>query len=78
MHGPAMQIDQDPGSYRVQKPDGTWAHRVNKPMCRWLGILVGGVTLMGALAPGETIPISIAVGGFLTGCLITLSLKSID
>ena len=72
------EIDQDPGEYRVQRPDGSWTQRVNKPLCRWMSITLGIVTVMAALAPGETLPIAIAFMGFLTGGLFTLSLKSID
>lgn len=72
------QIDHDPGEYRVQAPDGSWQQRVNKPLCRWLGIAVGGFALIAAIAPGETNALVIALAAFASGGLITLSLKSLN
>lgn len=72
------QIDQEPGDYRVQRPDGSWTQRVDKGLCRWLSILSGSFALMAALAPGEKSALAIAVMAFLSGGLFTLSLKSID
>ena len=73
------QIDQGPGDYRVQRPDGSWTQRVNKPLCR--GMSAGGMAFsaMMALASPEPIYAFVAlVFGFLSGALFTLSLKSID
>jgi len=74
------QIDQDPGDYRYQKPDGSWAYRVNKPLCRWLGVVGLAFGAMSAIAPGSGSMSAVATGlaCFAAGCLITLSLKSID
>lgn len=73
-----MQIEQDPGDYRVQATDGSWQQRVNKPLCRWLGVLTGGIALMASVAPGSTNVLVIAIMAFLSGGLITLSLKSLN
>lgn len=73
-----MQIDQDPGDYRVRRADGSWTTQLNKPLMRWLGILGGAMALMAALAPGETNALVIGLLGFFSGAAITLSLKSID
>lgn len=77
------QIDQDPGQYRIQRPDGSWGQRVDKPMARilaviciilltWLGVanMQDGTELMRFLP--------FAIVGFLIGALVTLSLRSID
>lgn len=77
------QIDQEPGGYRVQRPDGSWTARVNKPLCRWMSIIGAGFLVwMGAsFAQSGGDPLSalfFALGGFAVGALFTLSLKSID
>ncbi len=73
------QIDQDPSGYRVQRPDGSWTQRVDKPLCRWLGAFALIFSAMAALASPEPIyAFCTLVFGFLGGGLITLSLKSID
>lgn len=72
------QIDQDPGGYRVQTENGEWIQRVNKPLCRWLG--VAAVCFAGylAFASGGSVPLAIAGMSFVAGGLITLSLKSLN
>ncbi|UXN69904.1 hypothetical protein N8A98_22295 [Devosia neptuniae] len=77
------QIDQDPGAYRFQKPDGSWGQRVDKRLCRWMGI--GGLVVAAwfgtAYARDGGDPISallFVVMGFVAGALITLSLKSLN
>lgn len=77
------QIDQDPGDYRIQRPDGSWTQRVNKPLCRWGAIIGIGFFTWMAIAfqqDGGSISTAVLFGaiGFLVGGLITLSLKSID
>jgi len=78
-----QQIDQDPSGYRFQKPDGSWGQRVDKKLCRWLGIVV--IALLAFMAwknfeeTGDfTTPAVFGFMAFAAGALITLSLKSID
>ena len=77
------QIDQDPGEYRVQRPDGTWTNRVNRKLCRNLAI-VGSVFLaysawqFGAEGGSPIIVIFPSVFGAFVGALFMLSLRSID
>ena len=78
-----MQIDQDPGSYRVQASDGSWQHRVNKPLCRWLGLAVLAFLAYSAWAFGAEggspmIVLFAGAMGFCAGGLITLSFKSLN
>lgn len=77
------QIDQDPGDYRVQRQDGSWTQRVNKPLCRWMGI--AGMVFLAYLAwalwregGAPEIILGTAALAFACGTLITLSLKSTD
>jgi len=77
------QIDQDPGGYRVQEPNGTWAHRVNKPMARVMAALGAGILVwLGAaftLEGGSPfIPFVFGVGGACVGAALTMSLKSLN
>jgi membrane associated rhomboid family serine protease len=78
-----MQIDQKPEDYRVQRADGSWTQRVNKPLCRRLSLIGAGFLVwMGAsFAQSGGDPLTaafFALFGFLIGGLFTLSLKSID
>jgi hypothetical protein len=76
-----MQIKQDPGDYRVQAANGTWQTRLNKPLCRWMGLIGLGVAGYFALSSGgETTSVALFVGGmcFAAGGLITLSVKSLN
>lgn len=78
------QIDLKPVDYRTQDAEtGRWIEHVNKPLCRWLGIV--GLLFCGYMAWGlwseGTSPwpaIFMLIMGFACGALITLSLKSID
>jgi len=78
------QIDQDPSDYRYQKPDGSWGQRVDKKLCRWLGLVAAGFSTYlcwGAaqdLSAGPWLAPAAALMAFCSGALITLSLKSID
>lgn len=45
-----MQIDQDPGEYRVQRPDGSWTQRVDARFCRRMAIAGGFIALGFSLA----------------------------
>lgn len=78
-----MQIDQDPGEYRVQRPDGSWTQRVNKPLCRWLSLMGAaflaylGVRFAAEGGNGD-FPLVFGIGGFFVGALFTLSLKSLN
>lgn len=77
------QIDQDPGDYRIQKPDGTWGYRVNRPLCRWMGIIgLGFAAFLGWKFASEgnsfTDAMLFAAVGFASGSLITMSFRSID
>lgn len=75
-----MQIDQKPEDYRVQRADGSWTQRVNKPLCRVGGLVFLGFAAFFATQLGESSIAALYVGGmmFCAGVLITLSLKSID
>lgn len=76
-----MQIDQKPEDYRVQRADGSWTQRVNKPLCRWLSIVSLAFAAWLALSAGgdtTTIAFACAAMAFAAGALLTLSLKSID
>lgn len=80
---PMKQIDQDPGDYRVQAADGGWQQRVNRPLCRWLGIAVLAFLAYSAWSFGTEggnpiLIIFAGVMGFCAGGLITLSLKPIS
>ena len=78
-----QQIDQDPSEYRFQKRDGSWGHRVDKTLCRWLGIVaLAVVAYLAWRAVNESagpwlVPFT-AMMSFAAGALITMSLKSID
>lgn len=74
-----MQIDQDPGAYRVKGPDGVWRYRVNKPLCRIGGLVFLAFAALFALQLEHSIS-ALYVGGmmFCAGILIALSLKSTD
>lgn len=77
------QIDQDPGGYRVQASDGSWQQRVNKPLCRWLGVACLVFMAYGAFqywteGGNPTTVLFATMMGFFAGGLITLSLKSLN
>lgn len=77
------EIEQDPSGYRVQRPDGSWAYRVNKPMCRWGGIVAlvfcGYMGLRFWAEGGDPwIVVGPVMLAFAAGALITMSLKSLD
>lgn len=78
-----MQIDQDPGSYRVQASDGSWQHRVNKPMARVMAVLGAGILFWLAAAfvtegGSPWIPFVFAFGGVCVGAALIMSFKSLN
>lgn len=75
-----MQIDQDPGDYRVQAADGTWQTRVNPKLCRWLsaiGMLFLAYTAwrLGQDGGSPIFVVASAVMGFACGALFMLSIR---
>ena len=74
-----MQIDQDPGDYRVQARDGSWQTPLNKPLCRWMGVIALGMAGYFAILSGLTPAlVFICMMCFAAGGLITMSLKSLN
>lgn len=78
-----MQIDQDPGDYRVQASDGSWQTRLNRPMARWMAVMASGLfawfTASFVQSGGDLLPpILFGAIGFLIGGLVVLSMKSLN
>lgn len=77
------QIDQDPGSYRVQRPDGYWTQRVDRRLCRGMALLgTGLITWLGVSFVQEggsaSIVAAFSLIGAAVGGLFVLSLRSTD
>lgn len=78
-----MQIDQDPGDYRVQARDGSWETPLNKPLCRVMAFLMLGMfvwfTASYVQSEGPLLyPVLFCAMGFFIGGLFTLSLKKLN
>lgn len=80
---PMKQIDQDPASYRVQRPDGSWSHRTNRRLLLCLAaIATAFMAFLGWRFAAEggnfDVPLTFWMMGALAGAAVALALRPTD